>query len=396
MKRHISSACLLGALLGYGVPALALTKFDYIDIEKEGINIADGKVFINPVNGNYGQATGSSVSYHVKMRAGCKRQNTLQEAFVTFGSENVSGGILEASDNYRHLVGMGMGKTLGWSSVHLQVPLNRLGFNPATMCQNYLEHKLSQGVSRQQVLASDHVINKPVTLSAVASCGKSGNNVDYGVAKLNSQLKVICKAGAVGGIDSIQVQPPGPIQGAGSFQATTQVTNVTFKATPKTISGTCPAKARFTGAITASGPGKVRYQISFPGTEKLDIRELNFAKAGTKSIGLVEYTANNTMPVAVAHLKVLSPSVRNAYADFKVLCTTQGVGGVGNVQTQSPPDARPVTPKLKTAPSRNLKLNKVAPPAPKPPRAAPARTAEPKPTPPRARFRIEEQEKSSR
>lgn len=336
MKKCIHQVCLIGGLLASASMAMAVDKVDYVNIQKDGINLADGKVYIKPNNGNYGTASKSTVSYHVKVRAGCKWQNEVKSAFVAFGEEYASGTVIEYSDNYKQDVLIRHGqKTMPWTAVHLQVPLTKLGFNPAAMCQDYLNNKISQGVSKQQVLAQDHVINQSVKISAVARCGKPGKSGDqYGTAKMGTGLKIICKSGSVAGVNNIQVQPSKPKPGVNAIQAQFQVTNATLKATPYKLSTTCPAKAKFTGTISANGPGTVQYQILFPGSDKTGIRNLHFNKAGTKSIGIVEYPTDHSLPVASATLKVLSPGNKKAYAHFKVLCITPGPGGVSDVQQQ--------------------------------------------------------------
>lgn len=347
MNKNIPMACILGALLASSGAALATQKLDYVNLQSSGININDGKVFIKPVNGNYGQATASTTSYHVKMKAGCKGQNMLKTSFVAFGNESASGSVIEASGNYRKTVNANLEKTLPWTEATLNVPLTKLGFNPAAMCQQHLDSKMAQGLSRQQVLNSDFVINQPIALTAVAGCGKMGrNNDDFGTAKLNSQLRITCKGGSVAGINNIQLQTPKPSQPG--FQATTQITKLEFKATPYQLNTSCPAKAKFTGSITTDGPGSVSYRILFPGSAKSSVRTLKFAQAGTRSIGVAEFETDHSLPVASAALEIISPVSKKEYTNFKVNCISPIVSGPKGIQVQP---MKPTLPGDKKAPA---------------------------------------------
>jgi hypothetical protein len=364
VNKRIYQACFFSAVLACAGVATAADKVDYVDLAKgDGINITDGKIFINPVNGNYGQASSSTMTYHLKAKAGCNGQNVVKEFFVSLGGENVSKEALEYSDNYRQTVqGQAYSKSLPWSEVVMKVPLTKLGFNPAEMCQNNLNQKVSQGATKQQVLAKDQVLSKGVWFTSVARCGKIGKSNDqYGSKFIGAELKVICKSGSAGGINDIQVKPSSPVPAGNALQAQFQVTNATFKATPKEINTSCPAKAKFTGTISASGPGTVQYQVSFPGSDKSGIRNLHFAKAGTKSIGIIEYQTNSSLPVATATLNVLSPGSKKAHAHFKVQCITQGAGGVGNIQMQPSQNNTPKPGKIKAAPTPAIKSIKAKP-----------------------------------
>jgi hypothetical protein len=354
----------MGAVLVCG-NAQALEKVDYVSLQNGGININDGKVYIKPINGNYGQSTTSTVKYHVQMKAACKGSNSLKTAYVAFGEETVGKNVIEASGNYKQNVGTNLAKSMGWKDVALDVPLTKIGFNPAAMCQNYLNTKVQQGASKMQVLASQHIINQPVYLSAVAGCGKVGRNNDqYKATKIGTQMKIICKAGSVGGINDIQLQTPKPSPGPGGFQASMQITDLKLKATPRHVSGTCPIKAKFTGGITVSAPGTVQYRVIFPGSAKTSIRSLKFNKAGTRSIGTAEYMADKSMPVAVAGLEIISPVSKKEYADFDVTCLN--VNPQKGIQALPGQNAAPAINKIQTMPKLQAIPKLQAAPKPRP------------------------------
>ncbi|MDT8387856.1 MAG: hypothetical protein RQ736_10095 [Thiogranum sp.] len=256
------------------------------------------------------------------------------------------------------------------------MPLTKIGFNPATMCQSYLNEKMAQGVSKQQVLNADHVINRSVKFTAVAKCGKSGNSNDhYGSRELMTNMKIICKAGSVAGINEVQMQVPKPPQGPNAFQNQTQVTNVDFKATPRHRATTCPTKVKFNGAITTSGAGTVQYRVLFPGTLKTGTRSMNFAQAGTMNIPEVEYNVTSSIPTATVTLELLSHSGAKTYAKFSVDCIV--AEGPGSIQTSPGPNGPPTLMPIKAAPPVAPKppvIKAVPAPAPKPLPATPAAT----------------------
>ena|GEM_PF-3205091 len=395
MNKSIYQVLIIASLLTSADMALAANKFDYIDVAKgDGINISDGKIFIKPVNGNYGVATATTVPYHLKVKAGCKRQNMLKQVFVSLGSENVSKEALEYSDNYRHGVPAQLNKTLPWTNIVMNIPMAKLGFNPATMCQSNLEQKISQGANKQQVMSTDQVLSKGVWFTAVASCGKLGKTNDhYGSKFIGAEMKVICKAGSVAGINDIQMQPATPPQApAGGFQNIGQITDFNIHATPYKLTSTCPAKAKFTGNITVDGPVTVKYRVLFPGSAKTGIRTLKFTKAGSHTIGVAEYETASSIPVGSAALEIISPVSKKAFANFKVNCIA--AGGPGSIQLQpaqnnvpsaglikAAPAVKIDSIRTKPAPTPQLQINKskITPP---PPRRLPIRTDDTEPREP--------------
>ena len=362
MNTLIKQAYLLGGLLACSGMALAIDKVDYVDLAKgDGINIMDGKIFINPINGNYGQATSSTMSYHLRAKAGCKGQNVIKNFFVSLGSENVNKYALEASNNYRQTVpGQAYSESVPWTEVAMKVPLTKLGFNPAAMCQANLNQKISQGASKQQVMAQDQVLSKGVWFTTVAQCGRIGKSNDqYGSKYIGAELKIICKAGSTAGVNNIQVQTPDPKPGQGSFQAPIKVNYASFRATPKVLNTTCPARAKFTGKIGVTGPGTVKYRVKFPDNTYSSIRTLKFDKAGTRSIGTPEYQTNHSLVNETAVLEVLEPQEKKVFTQFTVNCIA--AQGPGSIQLQPGQNAAPGTGKVKAAPSVKVEPIKAKP-----------------------------------
>ena len=357
--------------LGLAKPTLAINKVDYIDVKKDGIHVNEGTVYVKPVNGQYSQATSSTVTYNTRMKAGCKGNNVIKEAFVAFGHIQVTKNALEANDNYKQHAAAMMAKSMPYQDVILKVPLNKID-NPVAMCQSMMNKKLAQGISKHQILASEHVLTQPARLTAVATCGKFGKNKNqHGSDILNTELKVICKRGSVGNISKIQAPVPGPLSPAKNVQAPLEVTKLDFRAVPAKVFGKCPAKVRFNGKITANGAGDVKYRVLFPGSEKTNLRTLKFLKAGTRTITNIEFQAKNSFPTATATLEIFSPGKKKSHAKFKVTCLAAGVSDKlkANTSTMSKP-ARADTTNVRAGDAKIL--IKKPQPDPKPPRATPS------------------------
>lgn len=325
MKLHVYRTMILVGLATIGQQAFATNKVDYVDLKKGGINIHDGKINVNPVNGNYSQVSLATVPFNVEMRAACKGQNVLKSAFVAYGKEGVSKEILESSDNYRKLVSTRSNKTLPWTDVKLDVPLNKLGFNPVALCQDYMSKKLSQGVSKQQILASDHVITRNVDLMAVASCGRpSKDKVHYGWDNVTTSVSIVCKAGSMPNVGGINANTSKPASPAGAFAVKGEITKVAFVPVKVNNTGSCPMNIDFQGEIGMSGGGNVKYRVLFPGAEKTNWMTLKFTKAGTLNVPKVTYKATQSFPNAVATIEVEEPTKKKLSKNFKVTCLKAG------------------------------------------------------------------------
>jgi len=315
-------ACAAGSLLILSGVAAA-GPVNYVDVKKSGINIHDGVVYVQPVNGHYAKTTASSVPYHVQMKAGCNGSNRLKQGFVAFGSENVGGTVLEYSDNYRVSVLTRGLKDLPYQDVVLHVPASKLHADPVAMCRSYMNTRLSQGANRQQVLASTHTINRSVTLTGVALCGRPNHSGGtYGSDKFNTTLKVVCKSGSAAGIGGVLVpgQTPGP-KGPHQLKAPTQVTHVSIIATPPQQTAKCPATVTISGSIVASGAGSVKYRIPHIGAGTPSSKTLVFTHAGAKTF-YQKITVNSTTTHGWARLTVLSPNkISSKQVNFSVHCS---------------------------------------------------------------------------
>jgi len=327
-----------GLLIMSGVAAAG--PVNYVDVRKAGINIHDGTVYVQPINGQYAKTTTSSVPYHVQMKAGCNGANRLKEGFVAFGSENVGGTVLEYSDNYRVSVPTRGLKDLPYQDVVLHVPTNKLHADPVAMCRSYMNTRLSQGANKQQILASKHTINRSVTLTGVALCGRPGHSGGtYGSDKFNTTLKVVCKSGSAGGIGGVLMpgQTPGP-KGPNQMKAPTQVTHVSILATPPQQTSKCPATVTISGSIVASGAGSVKYRIPHIGAGTPPSKTLIFTHAGAKTF-YEKITINSTTTNGWARLTVLSPNkINSKQVNFSVHCsaTPNAPSNLG-VQPKTPP-----------------------------------------------------------
>lgn len=347
MQAQNTRAFLLAALFASG-GALAGSKVDHVDLAKgDGIHLNDGRIVVTPVNGEYAKVNTPALTYRLKARAGCKGQNGLKQFFVSLGSENVGEQVLEASNNHRQTVpGLNFQKALPWTDVVMQVPADKLGFDPVDMCRQNLQQKVAQGASKMQVMASDHALGKGVWFTAVAACGTlATSDYSFGSKFIGAALEVVCKAGG-GPVGAVKPIPAAPPVGGNALQAPFQVTGMSFQATPYETSARCPTRARFSGTLSVSAPGVVKYRVLFPGNVVSSTRTLTFDKAGTRSIGFAEFDAVSSVPSGTATLEVLEPVSRKAHAKFKVNCIAAGgPGGIQMLPGQgAAPAARPVQP----------------------------------------------------
>jgi hypothetical protein len=325
MNRKIYKTLILAGLIGLGQQALAVDKVDYVDLQKSGINLKEGIINVKPVNGNYGQVTTSHVPYNVEVKSGCKGKNILKSLSVSYGPESVGKTIVEYSGNYKKSVGVGHNKSIPWTEVQLSVPITKTGLDPAQMCQDYMNKKLSQGVAKHQILHSDHTITKSTKLTAVAQCGKPGKTNDhFGSDVITTNIDVICKAGSSTGLGGIKAQPVKPPVGGQNIQAISHISNVTFKAKKHHTAGKCPVDIDFDGSIAMSGPGTVKYRVLFPGSAKTNWRTMKFAQAATLNIANVSFKSQQSYPSATATLEIDGPQKQKRYAKFKVTCIAAG------------------------------------------------------------------------
>lgn len=253
---------------------------DYVDVTKgDGIYLNHGRVEVSVINGEYAQvSSGNTVPFHMRMKAGCKSGDVIKSAFVSYGQENVSGGILEASPNYKVTLNPPANKTMSYTPAEMQVPLNRLGVDPVQMCRDGLQAKMAQGMSKLQVMNSDQTFGQVVTFTGVAGCGKSNKSgQDFDKDTYADQLTVVCKAGPVapgGGT----VQAPKlpitavPLGGNGQVQLGANPLNITegeiMAGGMQHYVGTCPAQLSMAVKLKGSGKGKVRVHV-VDGSDKI-------------------------------------------------------------------------------------------------------------------------------
>jgi len=340
MVRNIYQVLIISGILVNGGYAFADSKIKSVNLAKDGIYLNDAQVHVKPVNGKYGQPTKQTVSYHVKMKAACHNENIIKKADVYFGKVSITKKSIEANSNYSKPANLGAKKSSLWVGVTLNVPLSKLGVNPVNACKNLMNQKLSQGVSASQFLASSHVINKNVTLTAVAGCGKfyKAGKDQYKKATLPAKLEIICKAGTTQGIGGILApKPKPPFQ---NIKAKSLVTGLTFAPVKKHYTGLCPKALKFKGSITMSGPGTAKYRIAFPGIAQTGWKLLKFNKAGTRNIQVAVFSAKQTFKQASATLEVKSPNVKKAYAKFKVTCVNVELPA-SNIQAPGAPKRLP-------------------------------------------------------
>jgi len=269
-NRIIAASLLAITTCGLSQTAWALLdRVKYVEIRKaDGIHINDGKIVVEAANGKYSKVTsGNSVNYHMEMKAGCKNNNILKTTEMVLGKPNAGGGIPEYHPYYTvHLAARGR-KSIDYTAAELKVPLDELPFNPVQLCNDMLQTKQSQGVSKLQLMHTDQHLSKSIALSAVAACGPKGNsNKDYYEnATTNVAVDIICKGS--GGVGSIKAKTT-PISGANTIGGGYQPLSITdAKITTNKLhdAGYCPSDKQFTVSFKGHGKGYIRYSVIMGG-----------------------------------------------------------------------------------------------------------------------------------
>jgi len=279
MMKHttkIISAAAIGALMS--ASAFAANGVKYVDITAaDGIFINDGKVVVKQQNGQYTQVvSGPTVTFHKKMKGECKNNlfdnnNIIKIADVVYGEVYATETILESySDQYSAPANPGFTATLPWKNVQLDVPLNKLGFDPVQVCNSRLQAKMNQGMTKLQVMSVEQKYNQWNQFSAVLACGNNANqnNIKYATKSIGGEVEVICQAGSAGNPNQI-AKPKIPIVavpagGSGGFQAgynPLQITDANILAQSLHFVGQCPRNVVFSVQMKGNGKGKVRYHI---------------------------------------------------------------------------------------------------------------------------------------
>lgn len=394
MNRRLHPLALAAVLAATGA---AHADVDHVDVRTSGININDGRVVVNPVNGQHTQIANAQTSYHLEMKAGCSGVNQrLTDTFVALGNAGMNGDVAEAMPPGTPITQVSHrgNESIGWTEAVLQVPTAGLGgsLNPVAICQQWVQQRLGQGASLQQVLAQDKTIVKPVTLSAVASCARpNGGGREWKTRTMQHQLTVVCKAGAVGGMgQAIQAQQPAPPKPPGSLTKNLAVVASSLKALTPQYVGQCPAKLPFQAEIQADAAGEVDYKITFPPNantpQQTRTGKLVFNGPGTQKTPIFEFTANTGYPVGVARLDIEQAGQNKVHEDFKVQCVQAPVGG--SVQFAPTPGGgggpsdKVLAP---SAPKPPLGVQAVPVQPPKPPLGIQAVPVEPPPPPAPAR-----------
>jgi len=272
---HSSKSSLIGSILFSGLlistAAFSANPVKEVDVTKaDGIYINDGKVVVAPVNGEYAQVTsGPTVSYHQKLKADCKSGKSLAYTRVYFGIVNVAGGFLEANDNYYEGVGAQYANEIPYTPVELNVPLNKLGFDPVQVCKTMLENKMANGATKIQVMNQDQVVQQNAGFTGVAACGKIGGDDWYfDRDTIGGSVEVICKAGPsapIGGVKapkaSIVAVPLGGNGGIQQGDNPLQILDANIVSNSLHFVGSCPRNVSFTTRMKGAGKGHVRYSV---------------------------------------------------------------------------------------------------------------------------------------
>jgi hypothetical protein len=376
MKTRLNPIPLCCALL-CSVP-VAHADVDYVDIRHGGISLNAATVTVNPVNGRFAQIVNPETFYNLEMKAGCKGLNNhLKDTYVAFGNANANGKVVEADPNaITSLVLNRSVKSMDWVQAVLKVPTHKLGgaLDPVAICNAWLDQRLAQGANLQQVLSKDHSVLKPVTVSAVASCGKSNSGPfqdEYRTKTMGHHLTVVCKAGNVGGSGGIQAQVPAPPPSPGALTKNLAVVSSDLKLLTPNLVGKCPAKVQFQADIQVDAAGELDYTVNFPHNANTPsqkrVGKLIFNGPGSQKTPIFEFTANTGYPVGVTTLVIEQPGKNKAHANFSVQCVQAPAGG--SIQ-------------FNPAPGSNSPGGVLAPDAPKPPLTIQVTPVTPPPPPP--------------
>lgn len=201
------------------------------------------------------------------MKAGCAKDNYLKVTNIVHGIPTVSGGIYEASDNYSVEVPSGLTSSIGYTSTAINLSLSELPFNPVQLCNDMLETKQNQGVSKIQVMNSDQALVRALSFSAVAACGPwhTAEKNYFEKSSTNATIKIICKSSSP--VDSIKAQPK-PIPAAGNKAPAYQplvITQAQITTNKLHDSGFCPDNKSFSVGFKGYGSGQIRYSIAMGG-----------------------------------------------------------------------------------------------------------------------------------
>jgi len=274
----------LATLLAMVVSTSVLAdKVKSIDVRASGINMNDGVVRVQPVNGQYQNIQNNKVEFHVEAKASCANNWNVNSLNVIYGSTDCDGKVCEgAGDQYYVDLGKG-GEEVPWRKANMQVPMAQLGVDPVALCQQMLEQKQQQGASVMQILNSEHVINRQVTISTTASCTR-GNRIRFGDDAMKTNLRVVCMAGGNGLPNQVQAPKPAHLKTAenigGGYQPLT--INTAFMAIENNslhYQGQCPTNINFKVNLQGSGKGWVRYHIVENGDKNFVSTDLAFNSA---------------------------------------------------------------------------------------------------------------------
>lgn len=271
--RIVAAGILAMTTAGLSHPAWALMdRVKYVDIRQaEGIYVNDAKIVVEAANGKYSKVTsGNSVRYHMEMQAGCKGVNSvLKSTYITLGAPPSGNGIIEYSDKYKVMVPNGGKRSIGYTPTQLDIPLNQLNFDPVQACNEMMAFKQQQGISKMQIMNSEWHVLRPVTMSAVASCGLWHNETkDYFKKAIhNGYAKIICKGAGGSGIGSIKAKetPLSPVDSLDGGYQPLQITDASISTNKTYDSGYCPANKTFTVRFKGHGKGQVRYTVTSSG-----------------------------------------------------------------------------------------------------------------------------------
>lgn len=207
--------------------------------------------------------------------------------------------------------------------------------SPLKICNDELQKKLSQDPSKTKyhILSEGFTVNHPASLNVeyTLRCNATGiGKSSYGTKRILVNSKYSCKASALAKSKIPKVVPK-------QAKLIPMVSKVTFSANPAVKVGQCPTHINFTGHITATRKGQVKYRYIKNDGKKSPLFTLNFAKAGTKktgawgmtasrpkTIGMLKSTTGRKSPYEVEgfyRLVIESPtSNKQAKATFKVDC----------------------------------------------------------------------------
>ncbi len=226
--------------------------------------------------------------------------------------------------------------------------------DPVKACNKELEKRVAtlEGKTKYHFLSEGFIVDSPGALQAQLSlvCKATGLGFDdYKDVGGYLDVRVNCQASpkAAGKIPKPEVKVAkvklGPL-----------IKTVSFNANPANQTGKCPAGVKFTGKVTTTRAGEVKYRYKGSGNNESPVYTLKFSAAGTKNTANWNRTINpgaggkdqiqaagSGDPVynGWQRIEVMSPEQGSKQVNFKITCKDDAPGTM-TIQKATPSRAQ--------------------------------------------------------